>query len=366
MCASGAAKPRGNDFANRAEEGSSEARAYFESMRRAAREGARRVGGFIDYYLYVAKRALRLRFAGSSLVPHTLPALAHLLTEPTLNPDLTVYLCDSASTGAAMPMPTWDVTDQTVRGGVPGSYNEGRLHTSYRQWAHVLSMLDAELREAVFWTAGARQLHFSMRGAPLRDILHWWLEGHGGQMVHGAAVGTPEGGVMLTGIGSSGKSTTALVCLGAGLLYAGDDHVAVDSELVPFVHSLYNSAQLDVGSRYAFSELLPWIGEEPEATNDVKIALFVHERWPDRIVRGFPLEAIVLPRVTGGQDSSLRGASAGEILVALAPATIMALPGTGQDALRQMADLVRRIPTYVLELGTDLGQIPRLVLGLIP
>ena len=180
MYDSGATKPRGDGSAVRAEEGSSEARAYFEAIRRSAREGARRVSGFIDYYLHIANRSLRLRFAGSALVPHTLPALAHLLTEPTLTPDLTVYLCDGASTGAAMPRPTWNVTDQTFRGGVPGVDRAGRFRTSYRGWAHVLSMLDSESREAVFWAAGAQQLHFSMRGAPLRDVLHWWLDGHGG------------------------------------------------------------------------------------------------------------------------------------------------------------------------------------------
>jgi hypothetical protein len=30
-----------------------------------------------------------------------------------------------------------------------------------------------------------------------------------------------------------------------------------------------------------------------------------------------------------------------------------------------MADLVRRVPTYVLELGSDLNQIPGIVSGLI-
>lgn len=364
MSSSGPTQRQGDESGARVVSDSSEPVAYFDELRDAVHEAAQAVGGFADYFLRVANQAIRLRFAGTALAPHTLPALAHLITEPTLVADLTVYLCDSVSTGAKMPPPTWSVADQSYRGEVPGCYNDGRFHTSYHGWAGVLSMLDSEAGEAVFWAADRRKLHFSLRGAPLRDILHWWLNGHGCQLVHGAGVGTRGAGVLLTGRGSSGKSTTALACLGAGLLYAGDDHVAVSVEPSPYLHSLYNTAQLDVDRAYAFSDLVAGI-RDPRPSEDAKVQVFVHRHCPDRVVSGFPIRAVIWPQVTGRRDTSLRTASAAEMLLALAPATIIALPGAGQEALGQMAELTRRVPGYVLELGTDLSQIPPVVSGLI-
>jgi len=96
---------------------------------------------------------------------------------------------------------------------------------------------------------------------------------------------------LLTGVGSSGKSTTAMICLDAGLFYAGDDQVAVNSEAIPFLHSLYSSARLDGYGGYTFSELVRGI-EDPEPSGDVNPAAFVQRHWPDRIVRGFSLRAI--------------------------------------------------------------------------
>jgi hypothetical protein len=216
----------------------------------------------------------------------------------------------------------------------------------------------------VFWVADAGSLHFSLRGAPLRDILHWWLVGHGGLLVHGAGVGDPTAGVLLTGRGSSGKSTTALACLGAGLSYAGDDHVAVGIEPSPWLYSLYNTAHLDIGGTFIFSDLVPDI-QDPEPSNDLKLELFMHQHRPGALARGFPLVAIVLPRVAHRPGSRLRVASGAEMLIALAPATILSLPGADQGTFERMTRLAQQVPSYVLEAGTDLPQIPPIIMHLL-
>jgi len=364
LSSSGPTQSRGAESSVGAVNDLSEPYVYFDEVCDAMHAAAQAVGGFTDCFLQVANHTVRLRFAGPALVPHTLPALAHLVVEPTCLPDLTVYLCDGASTGTRMPRPTWSVADQTYRGEVPGCYNEGGFHASYRPWDLVLSLLDAESSRAAFWAADARRMHFSARGAPLRDVLHWWLSHNGGQLAHGAGVGTLGAGVLLTGRGSSGKSTTALACLGAGLFYAGDDHVAVSVEPTPFLHSLYNTAQLDIDGDYTVSDLVPGV-KDPGPTTDRKVQLFMQQHCPDKIVSGFPLRAIIWPKVTGRKDTHLRAASGAEMLMALAPATVVALPGAGQEALRLMAELTRRVPGYVLELGTDLSQIPPLITGVI-
>jgi hypothetical protein len=51
--------------------------------------------------------------------------------------------------------------------------------------------------------------------------------------------------------------------------------------------------------------------------------------------------------------------------MALAPATIYALPQAGQPAMQLLARLVREVPNYKLELGTDLAEIPQVIQQLL-
>ena len=94
-------------------------------------------------------------------------------------------------------------------------------------------MLDSLTNEAWFWAPDPAVMLSWDWASPMRQILFWWLGGMGILQVHGAAVGTDDGGVMIVGRGGSGKSTTSLSCLTAGLQYAGDDYVAIETRPEP-------------------------------------------------------------------------------------------------------------------------------------
>ena len=93
--------------------------------------------------------------------------------------------------------------------------------------------------------------------------------------------------------------------------------------------------------------------------------IFLQDHYPEKVVAGFPLKAILLPRVTGGTATTLKMTSAGTVLGALAPSTLVQLPGSNQDALRAMTNLVRQLPCYVLEVGTDISKIPKTISNLL-
>ena len=80
--------------------------------------------------------------------------------------------------------------------------------------------------------------------APFRILFHWWSQSFGGQISHAAAVGRDGKGVLLAGRGGSGKSTTAICCVDAGMEYVGDDYVLLTRTPTPTAHSLYNSAKI--------------------------------------------------------------------------------------------------------------------------
>lgn len=68
-----------------------------------------------------------------------------------------------------------------------------------------------------------------------------------------------------------------------------------------------------------------------------------------RLVNSLPIQAILIPKVTGEQHTRLRPATVGEALRALVPSTIkiMALPnGLAQSIMRAFAHLVRQVPCH--------------------
>ncbi len=343
--------------------------AYFQALGEGFARAEQAAGG-LDRYYSMGGYTVRLRFAGPALLPHLTPALAHLAAPPTDAPDLTVCLWDSVSTGTRLPLLVASLVHllrlrwfeqldgrQSIKG-----YNSGRIRTTFHLGPDILSALDAQANQAVYWVEDAAGIPYYERGYPLQTILNWWLGDHQRTFVHAAAVGGPGGGVLLAGQSGSGKSTTTLTCLNAGLSVAADDYTLVVVDPAPVGYSLYNTAKLRTLEDMAkFPGLLARLSNADRLAEE-KPMLFLQAHFPDRVLTQFPIRAILLPQVTGQSSTWVEPVSAMTALKALAPSTLLQLPGAGQAAFRAMAALTRRVPCYSLALGADLAQIP-LVIG---
>jgi hypothetical protein len=334
--------------------------AFFHEMHQAFQLAAASAG-MVDRCYKLGGYIVRLCFAGDALVPVLSPALSHMATAAA-QPDLTICLWDSASTGVRMPPTPWR-QHYAVRGEVEG-YNTDRVYTVYEHESCGLSMLDNARNLAVLWVAEPGRIPYWVKGSPLRTILHWWMGGHGRQLVHSAAVGTSGGGVLITGKSGSGKSTTALACLESGLLYAGDDYVIVSADPLPHAFSLYNTAKVVPERLDAFPRLAAYI-DNADRLDTEKALVFIKGAHAMQLSAGFPLNAVLVPRVTGIRDTIIRKTSPAVSLAALAPSTIFAHPRGGEAEFRFLARLVKRLPAYVIECGTELAQIPQAITDLL-
>ena len=236
----------------------------------------------------------------------------------------------------------------------------GVFYTTFQLGADILCMLDIDRGLALYWCRDAQKIPAYERSAPIRTLIHWWMREHNRQLIHGGAVGTATGGVLLVGRGGSGKSTTALACLDAGFSYVSDDYCLVASRPTPYVYSLYNSAKLKREDIDRFPNLAPAIQDQPMPQMD-KAVFWLHNHCPEKIEIGFPVHAILWPQVTSRALTSVRETSAATGLRALAASTIFQLPGAGQQDFQNMIRLVKEIPNYVLELGSDITEIPNVV-----
>ena len=347
--------------------------AFFDAMH----EGARRAedeAGYRDHHYAIAGHPVRLRIAGSGFADKLPGALAHLSRPAGETPALTIYAWDDVSTGTALPRllsrylffvqmhcfdylgPRNEMTD----------FHGERLRAVMHLDPVIVSLFDPVRSVALYWTPDVARIPIWDWGTPLRIILNEWAKLHGLFLAHSGAVGLADGGVMFAGKSGSGKSTAALACLDQGdLMYAGDDYSLVSVTAQPFVHSLYSSAKLKgIPDFERFSDLLPLVVNRDHLERQ-KALVLLNDAYREKIATGFPLRAILVSRISGRPETTIEPTTPIEALRALAPSTLLQLPGDGRETMTHLSALVRRVPAYTLHAGTEMRGIARSVEGLL-
>jgi len=339
--------------------------AFFQLVYAVHAKARIQAGGYHDRYFVIGDETVRLRFAGPGLEGALTPALAHVETPPTDDLGLTVLLWDSASTDSELPLLLSRYFDclgewwiHLGRRGEIKEWTNERFHAAFHLGPNIFSIIDLQQGLALYWVKDARALPYYEIGSPLRTILSWWTAGTPFQFVHAGAVGVRVGGALLAGKGGAGKSTIALACLQAGMLYASDDYCLIKAGPQPAVYSVYNTAKLrGEADLLRFPLLGPLVSNKTRLEED-KALLFVHQHFPGQVCRAVPLRAILLPRITQKDETHLAPASHGAALEALAPTTLMQLPGAGDSALKTISRLARQVPAFYLDVGTNMAAIP--------
>jgi hypothetical protein len=334
---------------------------FFDAVLNVFREAS--AGRLIERRYRIGGKSVLMRFAGPAIADRFSRAIDHLsetsLDPSPADPDLTVHFFDDRSTGATMPPAPWAPECHGQRGVIEG-YNDERFFTTYEIGIDILQMFDAKRNAAIYWVRDYEWIPYWENSFPMRSILHWRFQNEPLQAIHAGAVGTESGGVLIAGKSGSGKSTTTLACLASDLLYAGDDYVLADIAAEPYVHSLYSTAKLVPENCHRFPRLKPLVSNS-DKLGEQKALIYLREHFPASVVRGFPLQAILLPRVTGLRDTRLVKAGGMDAYRAIAPTTLLHLTRATEQASRKISLLCRALPAYWLEAGTDLQQIPQVI-----
>ncbi|MBN1271357.1 MAG: serine kinase [Candidatus Aminicenantes bacterium] len=344
----------------------SETGLFFEKILSAFEKASRKSGGNIDHFYEIAGSRVCFRFAGSALVPLISPAFAHLKVTCDKKPELTVLIWDSFSTKTALPATPRlgeNIRALTKRWRI---LNKRFLLLFYPE-NKTLYMLDKCRNTAVFWVQNYRKIVQYEIGSPLLAIFNLWFRCRSIQLVHAGAVGGPEGGVLIVGKGGSGKSTTVLSCLENGLLYTGDDYCLLSANPIPYVYSIYSTAKIFTRDKYRFPGLEPALMNISVRENIDKSVFSIHRIFPRKILRRFPLKAVVIPKIIEGACPRLVKASSASGLLALGPSTLFQLPGYDRQMFQNLGRVVKMVPNYVLECSKNFSQnavlISRLLSG---
>jgi hypothetical protein len=339
---------------------------YFEQLRERYEQAAAATAAAGALDLEMAGLRLRLRYAGEQLREALLAPFEHLACREAGDPDLTISLFDTASTGVAPPPPPWEPIATA-----PGTNPVARLRSeracvlAAAGSGAITAALPAE-GVAVFHLPDAAAVPSSERAAPIREALQLLMAARGRLMTHAGAVGRSGRGVLLVGRGGSGKSTLALSCALAGMEIVADDYVLLEPGPL-LAHAMQSTAKLteDSAARLGVpAHALDPAGFEPTLEGPPKALTEIRALAPAGLRSRLEVRAILAPTLSqpakyasgdgcGEAEPVLREVSAADGLRAVAPSTIVQAGFAGRDSLATLADLVRRVPGYALDLSPD-------------
>ena len=327
--------------------------------------------------LDLAGARLRLRFGSPRLAELCMRALAHheVASSSVARCDLTIDVVDRDTPGnplSALPAALVDGRpdggERVERWSYEGAAGRARLQEGYR----VLYLWHRALGRAAVCFDDASAPPYYQIALPLLPLLGWVFAERGLAILHAAAIEIGGGAVLFGGRSGTGKSTTALACLDAGLGYLGDDLCLVEPGEPPMVHSLYCSAKLDPADTHRFPALAPALaspvsrapmqedstrGAASAAASDVtsKVVYLFDRHLADRVVRRAPLLGVAIPR--RGPDGPPLALSPGRAFLAMAPNTVFLLPGAARAAAAGVKALVTRVPVHVVAVGDSIADI---------
>jgi GT2 family glycosyltransferase len=339
-----------------------EQRSFFEASQGCAL-AAEAKSGTVERWFNVAGAILRICFAGERLVECLAPALAHLEIPAAARADAVFHVWDSESTGVAMAPPICPRDHFSGRGDI-WSMVSPRFKSAFLSAEVAVALMDVETATGVFWIHSASELPYWATASPMRNLFHWWMESRGCQLVHGAAIGVDGKGVLITGKGGLGKSTTALACLDAGLQYIADDFLVVEPGPAIRVHSLYSTGKLEWSQMARFPRFAGLAKSFGSPQGD-KAVLYLYPAFAGQLVRSLSLKAILTPGVVNRRESGVRPISRPVLERATGFTTLTLLPHAGRHTMAFIERFVASLPGLRLDLGFDIAAIPSTIKALV-
>lgn len=317
---------------------------------RSALDGA----NVADAYFRIANLCVQIRRVDAPSSSAPLQALAHLEVAPPTNcaPDVLFEWVDTSSSGVIPPAPPFCAEDYH-RYGQRAVADDGVHALMHAATVAMLLSYNRAERRGFLWTQDAASLSIYERAAPMQTLLHWALQPFGWQVVHAAAVGRPDGGILLVGNTGAGKSTTALTVLQhQELRYLSDDKCLVRLTPEPQVFALFNSAKLKDDMLADLPFLRALIVDRDPGYKVGKGLAFLHPHYEAQMIQSFPLRAVIIPRIAHLSEPRLTPASASDAFRVLGPSTVIWLPGAEAGSYHFLGQLVRRLPCYYLDLAS--------------
>jgi hypothetical protein len=226
----------------------------------------------------------------------------------------------------------------------------------------MLWIVDLASGRALRWVPSPMALPAWEAIRPLRFGIMTWAAQEGGALLHAGAVAGRLGAALLVGPGGTGKSTTSLACLGRGLHVLADDYcISMTPEPGgrPSVCPTHLVGYLDSRSL----ELLPHLQSRVTGIGPKDKRLVPLDPLPDAAL-AVPLSAVCTIVRSPGETTRVVPIPRSEALRALAPSTLLQIPGSTRETWNELTTLIRHLQPYRLHVG-DLAAVPGVLAELL-
>lgn len=335
---------------------------YFDHAFGFFKRGQQHTGYSPEFFFQIDGFTIRLVFAGNSLYPAITTVFAHLRINPVPDVDLTVCCWDSLSTSTP---PPWlpKLKNAIGKENDITYFDDEAIYFSFNHTSGVLNLFRAREKIGLFWIKSHTKLPQYEKASALKNLLNWFFYRRHFYMVHSAAVGINDRGILIGGKGRTGKSTTAMACFRYGMKYAGDDYIMLAKNRGYRAYSVYNSIKLEENNIFRLFKL-----PSDMVTVDSfykKNVMYLNDMNRAGISTGFKICALLLPNIQTDTKPGLKRISPAQAFREMAPSSIFQQMGPKERVFEFLAEMTRMLPCYQLTLSADIDRIAKIIEKLI-
>jgi hypothetical protein len=212
---------------------------------------------------------------------------------------------------------------------------------------------DLAARRAVLWLADPARLPEWEITQPLRHVLHWAAIGTGAVLAHGAAFGTPQAQLLVTGPGGSGKSTLVAGAIAAGFDVLAEDLCWVEPNAqAARAWRVYDSIKLTPEAVARFPAAARLAGQAEAFAKPTA-------RLPAPAAACAPLVAVCCLAGRFAPTPSARPITKARAYALLAPSTLFLLRTAAPETAARLRRLIEALPVFELVPGADPAETAR-------
>jgi hypothetical protein len=233
------------------------------------------------------------------------------------------------------------------------SYSDAGVAFDFNPEQNYLLSANVEGGKAVAWFTSSRIGAWELAG-PVRPLLARLLAARDLTLLHAGAIGRNGAALLLPAPGGSGKSTSVALALRRGFDSVGDDFLIALPDSPPSIANLYRTMRLAPSSPMfdvARHQVVP------DGFGNEKALAYIDAEYPGQLVERQRVVAMATPVITGESQTRVVPASRAEILRALLPSSLFYAANREAAAMTALTNMVRSLPAYRLELGTDLDGV---------